>query len=70
MPVVVHADIRHLDQREFGQVAFSVMSHVFALQRDLGRFFDEEIYRDALAVRWPGAQTEVRIEIDDAVTNL
>lgn len=69
MPVVFNTEIRPLSQAEFGRVAYSVINQVFALHQDLGRFFDEDIYRDALALRCSGAETEVQIEVrfDDFV---
>ena len=69
MPVVVDADLRPLSQKDFGRVAYGVMNHVFAVHQELGRFFEEDIYRDALAIRCPGAETEVKIEVrfDDFV---
>lgn len=63
MPVQVHADVRHLDQQEFGRIAYEVMDHVFAVHNDMGRFFDESIYRDALAARLPQSRTEVLVEV-------
>ena len=63
MPITIDADIRPLDQQEFSRVAYHVMHHAFSIHQDLGRLFDEDIYRDALAARLPGARTEVRIEV-------
>lgn len=69
MPVFTSAEIRPINQAEFGRIAYGVMNHVFAVHLDLGRFFDEDIYRDVLATRCQGAETEVRIEVrfDDFV---
>lgn len=64
MPVRVDADPRFLDQREFGEIAFEVMNHVFAIHNEMGRFLDEDIYRNAIAARvGVDAQTEVMIEV-------
>ncbi len=63
MPVKVHADIRHLDQDEFGQIAYHVMDHAFAIHNELGRFFNDDIYRDAVAARVAESSTEVLIEV-------
>ena len=51
MPIHVHAEIRHLDQDEFGRIAYAVMDHAFAVHDKMGRFFDEDIYRDEVAAR-------------------
>jgi len=63
MPVKVHADIRYLEQEEFGKIAYRVMDHAFSIHNEMGGFFDEHIYRDALADRVPGSQTEVLIDV-------
>ena len=69
MSIVVHADIHPLDQAEFGRIAYRVMDRVFAVHNEMGRYFDEAIYRDAVARRVPNSQTEVLIEVrfDDFV---
>jgi hypothetical protein len=53
---------RTLDQDEFGTIAYVVMGHAFAIHEKMGRFFDEDIYRDALAAR-------TRINEGDALEN-
>jgi len=64
MPIHVHADTRHLNQDRFGKIAFTVMDHAFAVHDEMGRFFDEDIYRDVVAARIDGeVQTEVMIEV-------
>ncbi len=34
MPIRVHADVRRLDQDEFGEIAYEVMDHVFSVGRN------------------------------------
>ena len=63
MPVTVHAETRRMDQDEFGPVAYEVMECVFRLHNTLGRFFHEDIYRDEIARRFPGARKEVQITV-------
>jgi GxxExxY protein len=63
MPVHVDADIRRLDQQEFGRIAYDVMEQVFAVHNEMGRFFDEAIYRNAVASRIARSQTEVLVEV-------
>ena len=64
MPIQVHADIRHLNQDEFGRIAYRVMGHASAIHDKMGRFFDEDIYRDTLASRVGGdAKTPKRIRL-------
>ena len=63
MPVIVHTPIRRLSQAEFGKLAYSVMGCVFQIHHELGRFFDEKIYKRELAHRHPAVQLEVPIEV-------
>lgn len=63
MPITIRTPIRPLSQAEFGDLAYSVMGCVFEIHRDLGRFFDEKIYKRELAHRHPGVQLEVPIEV-------
>lgn len=64
MSIKVDANIRRLDQDQFGEIAYRVMDHVFAVHNKMGRFLDEDIYRDAVAARVGGdSQTEVRIDV-------
>ena len=64
MPILVQADIRELDQNAFGEIAYQVLGHAFAIHKKMGRFFNEDIYRDAVAARvGSDAKTEVMIEV-------
>jgi GxxExxY protein len=62
MPVTVHAEIRRLSQAEFGQIAFEVMRHVFAVHNELGRCFDEDVYQRVVAHRC-GGRLEVPVDV-------
>lgn len=62
MPIKVDTNIRHLDQAEFGEIAYQVMDHIFAVHNKMGRFLDEDIYRNAVAAHiGDDSQTEVRL---------
>lgn len=63
MPVFVNAEIRRVEQEEFGRIAYDVMEHVFAVHNEMGRFFSEDIYRDAVARRIPNSQAEVLVQV-------
>ena len=63
MPVHVDAEVRRLGQQEFGRIAYGVMEHVFAVHKEMGRFFDEDIYRTVVASRVRRSQTEVLVEV-------
>src|SRR5215475_52257 len=63
MPIDVRATIRHLEQNDFGRIAYDVMGHAFEIHNEFGRFFDEKIYKREVSRRCPATQLEVPIEI-------
>jgi GxxExxY protein len=63
MPVALNIPIRRLSQAEFGEVAYEVMQHVFAIHNELGRFCDEKIYKRELARRLPNVRLEEPIDV-------
>jgi GxxExxY protein len=63
MPIKVNAELRVLPEREFAELAYEVMGHVFAIHKEFGRFFDESIYKRELARRMAGVQLEVPVEV-------
>jgi GxxExxY protein len=63
MPVILPIPIRRLSQSEFGEVAYEVMRHVFAIHNEIGRFFDERIYKSELAHRVAGVRLEFPIHV-------
>jgi GxxExxY protein len=63
MPVILPVPVHRLSQQEFGEVAFEVMRHIFAIHNEIGRFFDEKIYKRELAQRLPGVRLEVPVDI-------
>ncbi len=66
MPITPRVPIRRLSQAEFGELAYSVMKCVFEIHREMGRFFDEKIYKRELAHRHPGVRLEAPIELTHA----
>ena len=63
MPIILKHPTRRMSQAEFGDLAYEVMRVVFRIRDELGRFFDEKIYKRELALRVPGAELEVPIEV-------
>jgi hypothetical protein len=63
MPVTVDAEIRQLTGEESSRAAYDVMHCVFAVHNELGRFFDEDIYRDEIARRVADVRAEVLIAV-------
>lgn len=63
MPISTRIPLRRLSQAEFGEIAYVVVNHVFALHGELGRFFDESIYKQELANRIPEVRLEEPIEV-------
>ncbi len=55
--------MRRIAQNEFGEIAFAVMEHVFAIHNEFGRFFDEQIYKRELAARTSDAVLEAPITV-------
>ena len=62
MPVTVHAETHRMSQDEFGQVAYDVMGHVFAIHAEFGSFLREEIYHSEIARRC-GGLVKVPVEV-------
>ena len=56
MPITLRFPIRRLSQSEFGEISFEVMRHVFAIHNEIGRFFNEQIYKQELTNRLPGVR--------------
>src|SRR5438093_296208 len=61
MPIVVEADLRRPTQQEFAAIAYDVMSIVFAVHNELGRFLDEEIYHQEMAFRLQNSRIKVPV---------
>lgn len=51
MPICCDVSIHQKSQQEFGQIAYDVMRHAFAVHNRIGRFFDETVYQNELANR-------------------
>ncbi len=63
MSVVTHADLHRIGQEEFGEIAYRILQQIFILHNELGRFLDEEIYKNAVVRRLEGAESNIRIEV-------
>lgn len=63
MPITTRIPIRRLSQRDFGEISFEVMRHVFAIHNEIGRFFDEKIYKCELTHRVRGVRLEEPIDV-------
>ena len=63
MPITLKTSIRQLTQAEFGDIAYEVMGVVYRLRKELGRFFVERIYKQALVASLTGVEVEVPIEL-------
>jgi len=50
MPMTMSTRVRRLSQSEFGELAYDVMGCVFALHDELGRLFDETLYKRELGL--------------------
>lgn len=63
MPITLKTSIRQLTQAEFGDIAYEVMGVVYRLRKELGRFFVERIYKQALVASLADVEVEVPIEL-------
>ena len=64
MPITVGAaNLRRLDDEEYGAVVFETMRTIFAVHDEFGRFFEEKIYHREILRRIAGAQVEVPITV-------
>ena len=64
MPVRSKYKVRRLTQQEFAALAYQVMGKLFKIHEDLGRLFDEQIYRRELLQCLPEAHVEVLVEVN------
>ncbi len=51
MPVKCDIEFERIDQDQFHALDKAVMRHAFEIHNSMGRFFDERIYQDELAMR-------------------
>jgi len=51
MPIYVPFQVTCLSTKEFGELDYKVMKHVFTSQNTLGRFADESVYQHDVANR-------------------
>ena len=51
MPVECNIEFERIDQDQFHSLDKAVMRHAFDIHNSMGRFFDERIYQDELALR-------------------
>jgi GxxExxY protein len=63
MPIDVHAELRRPTADEFAALAFDVMACTFDIHNELGRFFDERVYKQLVARRLSGVELEVPIVV-------
>jgi GxxExxY protein len=63
MPIHSPIATQRITQDEFTHIAGEVMQHVFAIHKEFGRFFDEQIYKKELANRMDGVELEVPVTV-------
>ncbi|MDP1560722.1 MAG: GxxExxY protein [Pirellulaceae bacterium] len=63
MPIYCPIETIRPTQAEFGEIAFDVMNHVFAIHNEFGRFFDEAVYKRELSYRMPGIELELPVTV-------
>jgi GxxExxY protein len=63
VPISLRVPVRRISQDEFGELSYEVMRHVFLIHNEIGRFFDERIYRLELANRISSVRLEEPIKV-------
>lgn len=61
MPITCEHPLTPLDRAAFGKLTYAVFAEVLGVRKELGRFFDERIYKQALARRCADLVLEVPI---------
>jgi GxxExxY protein len=64
MPVTVHATTRRLSQEEFTEIGYQVIGHVFKVNQEFGRYFDENIYHREIARRCDALNAQIKVPIE------
>ena len=62
MPVVFDFSVKDLSQDEFHEIDRMVMGHAFDIQNEIGRFYDEFVYKNELCFRCQSAGLDVLSE--------
>jgi GxxExxY protein len=63
MPITCEHPLTPLNREDFGRLTYAVYAEVLAIRQELGRFFDERIYKQALARRCPDVELEVPVTV-------
>lgn len=63
MPINCDVPIRAYSTEEFGRLHFDVMESMYRIRNELGRFFDERIYKQALKAVRSDVQLEVAVDV-------
>ncbi len=69
MPIECEIEFESVSQDEFHRLDQSVMRHAFDIHNSMGRFCDERIYQDELAVRCEGSGFESLLEVEIRLTH-
>ena len=69
MPIVCDIEPRCLTKREYHDLDYRVMRHVFDVHNEFGRLLDEEIYKNALTARLVDAGHDARTEVPITITH-
>ncbi len=61
MPITCQQTLKPLAREEFGPLSYDLMADVLAIRNELGRFFEEKHYKQALALRRQDVILEVPV---------
>jgi len=63
MPIEIQTELRRPSSDEFVGLAHDVMACAFQVHNEIGRFFDEKIYKRVVARRFGGVELEVPVVV-------
>lgn len=63
MPIDVQAELRRPTPDEFAALAYDVMACAFHVHNEIGRFFEEKVYKRLVAKRFGTAKLEVPVVV-------
>lgn len=63
MPITCTQQLTPLDRAKFGKLSYSINAQVLATRKELGRFFDERIYKQAVSKLRDDVLLEVPVQV-------
>lgn len=61
MPIEIRAELRRPSAEEFSALTFDLMACAFSVHNEIGRLFDEKVYKQLVAKRFGDIELEVPV---------